>query len=58
LQGLYSLRASRGRYQIIYKVEDDTLRVLIVRIGIRKGKDRGDVYKALKRELRRKRGLS
>jgi len=58
LQGLYSLRASRSRYRIIYKVEDDTVQVLVVRIGIRKGKDRDDVYQALKRELRRKGGLS
>lgn len=52
LSGYRSLRAVGQRYRIIYRVEGDTIQVLVVALGIRKEGDKRDVY-ALARKLLR-----
>ncbi len=48
-----SLRAARNRYHIIYRVEKRQVVVIIVAVGIRKGKDRDDIYQELQRIIKR-----
>ena len=56
LIGYRSLRAVGQRYRIIYRVENHSVFVFIVAIGIRKEGDKADVY-ALARKLLRLRLL-
>jgi mRNA interferase RelE/StbE len=44
LVGFRSLRAVGQRYRIIYRVEHRKVWVTIVAVGIRKEKDRSDIY--------------
>lgn len=44
LVGFRSLRAVGQRYRIIYRVEHHKVWVTIVAVGIRKEKDRSDIY--------------
>jgi mRNA interferase RelE/StbE len=44
LFGYRSVRAVGQRYRIIYEIINDTVRVLVVGIGIRKAGHRADVY--------------
>ena len=53
LSGYRSVRAARNRYRIIYRVEEKKEVVLVVAVGIRKGKDRDDIYRELRRFIRR-----
>lgn len=52
LEGYRDLRAAGQRYRIIYRVEDQTVTVLVVAIGIRKEGDKGDIYELTQRLLR------
>ena len=52
LEGYRSIRAVGQRYRIIYKVDDDTVIVYVVTLGIRKEGDKKDVY-ALAKKLAR-----
>lgn len=48
-KGIYRLRA--GNYRVVYQVEDKIVLVLILKIGHRR-----EVYRALSRALRERRG--
>lgn len=52
LAGHRSLRAVGQRYRIIYRVEDNTVVVLVLALGRRREGDRGDVYALARRLLR------
>jgi len=49
LKGYRSLRAARSRYRIIYQVKRAEIVIIIVLIGLRKGRDFDDVYRTLER---------
>jgi mRNA interferase RelE/StbE len=51
LKGFRDIRAAGQRYRIIYKVENETLVVIAVHIGIRKEGDQNDVYTLAKKIL-------
>jgi len=50
--GYRSLRAVGQRYHIIYRVEKNSVLVLVVALGIRKEGDKGDIYALAKKLLR------
>ena len=52
LAGYRSIRAVGQRYRIIYKVEAEVVTVVVVTLGIRKDKDKKDVYELAKRLAR------
>jgi mRNA interferase RelE/StbE len=52
LIGFRSIRAVGQRYRIIYKVDGETVTVLVVALGIRKEGDKKDVYELVKRLMR------
>lgn len=52
LAGYRSIRAVGQRYRIIYKIEAEVVTVVVVALGIRKEKDKHDVYKLAKRLAR------
>ena len=52
LDGLWSLRAARDRYRVIYEVEVSTKRVMVLLIGERKPGRAQDIYRAAGRLLR------
>ena len=52
LIGFRSIRAVGQRYRIIYKVDGETVTVLVVALGIRKEGDKKDVYELAKRLAR------
>ncbi len=52
LSGYRSVRAAGQRYRIIYRVDADNRRVLIVALGIRRAGSKRDIY-ALARKLLR-----
>ena len=52
LTGYRSIRAVGQRYRIIYKVDEETVIVCVVTLGIRKEGDKKDVY-ALAKKLAR-----
>jgi mRNA interferase RelE/StbE len=45
LSGYRSVRAVGQRYRIIYRVDHDNMRVIVVAVGIRKEGDKKDIYK-------------
>lgn len=51
LAGLRSRRACGGRYRIIYRIDNDSLTVEVIFLGIRKEGSRDDVYEQTKRAL-------
>lgn len=53
LSGYRSIRAARQRFRLVFKVDQETITVLVIAIGQRKGKDRDDVYQVLQRLVRR-----
>jgi len=52
LIGFRSIRAVGQRYRIIYKVDGETVTVLVVALGIRKEGDKKEVYELVKRLMR------
>ena len=52
LIGFRSIRAVGQRYRIIYKVDGETVTVLVVVLGIRKEGDKKEVYELVKRLMR------
>ena len=52
LHGLYSVRAAGQWYRIIYRALADSVMVLVVAVGIRKEKDKRDIYALARRLLR------
>ncbi len=53
LSGYRGLRAAGQRYRIIYRIEKDTVLVLIVAVGIRAEGSRKDIYARAEKLLRR-----
>ncbi len=51
LAGLLSVRAIGQRYRIIYKVVNEQVIVVVVAVGIRRERDRADIYWAAERLL-------
>jgi mRNA interferase RelE/StbE len=47
-----SVRAVGQRYRIIYKVENDVVRVFVVALGLRKDGDKKDIYSLARRLVR------
>jgi mRNA interferase RelE/StbE len=52
LSGYLSLRAAGQRYRIIYRVERKVVVVVVVAIGIRKGKSKADIYQLAKKLIK------
>jgi len=52
LLGYRSIRAIGQRYRIIYEINNYTVRVLVVGIGIRKEGHRADVYAMTRKRIR------
>lgn len=52
LAGYRSIRAVGQRYRIIYRIEAEIVTVVVVTLGIRKEKDKKDVYELAKRLAR------
>ena len=52
LAGYCSIRAIGQRYRIIYKVEAERVVVIVVTLGIRKERDKKDVYELAKKLAR------
>jgi mRNA interferase RelE/StbE len=52
LAGYRSPRAVGQRYRILYRTEEARVVVLVVAVGIRKEKDRHDIYALAKRVIR------
>ncbi len=52
LAGYRSIRAVGQRYHILYKLEEEQVIVVVVALGIRKDRDKKDVY-ALAKKLAR-----
>lgn len=51
LAGLRSIRAA-GRYRVIYQVDRKKSRVVVLVVGLRKSRDKADVYSLARRLLR------
>ena len=52
LAGCRSLRAAGRRYRVVYRVEGQEVRVVVVAVGIRRQADRRDVYALARRLVR------
>ena len=52
LTGYYSIRAVGQRYRILYKLEEEQVIVVVVALGIRKDRDKKDVYELAKKLAR------
>lgn len=52
LRGFRSLRAAGQRYRIIYRVYPTRVEVLVVAVGLRRERDRPDIYELARRLLR------
>lgn len=53
LSGYRAVRAVGQRYRIIYTIDDDIVTVLVVVIGIRKEKDKKDIYQLAKKLIQK-----
>lgn len=52
LASYYSTRAVGQRYQVIYRIEDEIVTVVVVALGIRKQGDKKDAYQLAKKLVR------
>lgn len=52
LRGYRSVRAEGQRYRIIYQVQELSIIVLVIAIGIRKAGDKKDIYELMKKLVR------
>ena len=52
LSGYRSIRAVGQRYRILYKLEEEQVIVAVVALGIRKARDKKDVYELVKKLAR------
>ena len=53
LSGYRSVRAVGQRFRIIYTIDDDIVTVLVVALGIRKEKDKKDIYQLAKKLIQK-----
>ncbi len=51
LSGYRSVRATGQRHRVIYRVQDTSVIVVIVAIGIRKEGDKKDIYKLVRKMI-------
>jgi mRNA interferase RelE/StbE len=54
LSGCRSVRAVGQRYRIVYSIQEDVVKVLVVGLGIRKEGHRADVYARMTKIFRKK----
>jgi mRNA interferase RelE/StbE len=52
LKGYRSVQAAGQRYRIIYQVQEQSIIVLVIAIGIRKAGDTKDIYELIKKLVR------
>jgi mRNA interferase RelE/StbE len=52
LKGVYSLRAAGQRFRILYRIEAETVMVIVLALGARKAGDKKDVYELARRLLK------
>ncbi len=52
LAGYRSIRAVGQRYRILYKLEEEQVIVVVVALGIRKDRDKKDIYELAKKLAR------
>ena len=52
LVGYRSIRVAQKRYRVIYGIEKDQVRVIVVAVGLRQGGGRRDVYRLAQRLVR------
>ena len=52
LEGYRSVRAVGQRYRIIYKVERQKVVVIVIAVGLRRERDKADIYQLAKRLIR------
>jgi mRNA interferase RelE/StbE len=53
LSGYRAVRAVGQRYRIIYMIDKAVVTVLVVAVGLRKEKDRSDIYQLAKRLIQK-----
>jgi len=53
LSGYRSIRAIGQRYRIIYTIDKNIITVLVVAVGIRKEKDKKDIYELARRLIQK-----
>jgi len=51
LSGYRSVRAAGQRYRVIYRIQDTSVIVVIVAVGIRKEGDKKDIYKLVQKMI-------
>lgn len=51
LGGYRSVRAAGQRYRVIYRIQDTSVIVVIIAIGIRKEGDKKDIYKLVRKMI-------
>lgn len=54
LAGFRSLRAAGQRFRIIYRIEEQTVVVVVVALGRRKAGDKRDIYQVARKLIRAK----
>lgn len=54
LAGYRSVRAVGQRYRIIYTIDKNILTVLVVALGLRKEKDKSDIYQLARKLIQKK----
>jgi len=52
LSGYRSVRAAGRRFRVIFKVEDKTVIVMIIAVGLRKEGDKKDIYRLARKLIR------
>lgn len=52
LSGYRSVRAAGQRYRVIYRIQDTSVIVIIVAVGIRKEGDKSDIYRLVQKMIR------
>lgn len=51
LSGYRSVRAAGQRFRVIFKIEDKTIIVVVIAVGIRKEGDKKDIYRLARRMI-------
>jgi len=51
LAGYRSVRAVGQRYRIVYRVDRDTVMVIVIALGLRREGDKRDIYRLAKKRL-------
>ncbi|MDD3847615.1 MAG: type II toxin-antitoxin system RelE/ParE family toxin [Syntrophorhabdaceae bacterium] len=51
LSGYRSVRAAGQRYRVIYRIQDTSVIVIVMAVGIRKEGDKRDIYKLVRKMI-------